>query len=228
MKPTATGAATGEDGHAWPFAVSRTKHKDWRPVMAPGHMIAQGGEYLLVHASDPGDLPSPSPVFERVVTTKRYGDLTLVARSLPATADLIGGSPKEQLLDGAGRPIQLIEGLVLHGRHRDCSSRWQDQLPSVHTIAQQVFPEFWRSEDEAAPPAPSQPLTQPGPTAHPGSEPGQITDDEVPAGSTIPAATGRLNTGGSGKPPARCVLMEVIATVVGMAILHVLIRMVRR
>jgi hypothetical protein len=228
MKPTATGAATGEEDHAWPFAVSRTRHKDWRPVMAPSHMIAQGGEYLLVHASDPGDLPSPSPVFERIVTTKRYGDLTLVARSLPATADLIGGSPQEQLLDGAGRPIQLIEGLVLHGRHRDCSSRWQDQLPNVHTIAQQAFPEFWQSEDEAAPPVPSQPLTPPGLTAHPDRDPGQNTHNGATAGGPIPVDTSQIIRNSRNNLTAHRVMATVITVIVGAAIFYVIIRLTRR
>jgi hypothetical protein len=136
-------------------------------MVAPQFMVARGGEYLLVHAADPGDAPSPSPVFERIVSSKRYGDLTLVAKSLPATADLIGGPRGEQLRDQAGRPIQLIEGLVLRGRHPGAASIWADQLTSVDAIAHETFPEFWRSEDETAAPVPSSPLTvtPPGVTA---------------------------------------------------------------
>ena len=77
---TAGEPTMNEESYAWPFAVSRNAWLDWRPCVAPAHMIAQGGEYFLVHAADPGDRPCPSPVFERVVSTERYGDLTVLAR----------------------------------------------------------------------------------------------------------------------------------------------------
>jgi hypothetical protein len=224
---TANGHAGDKEYRAYPFAVSRTPELDWRPCLGPRHMVAQGGEYFLVHAADPGDQPCPSPVFERIVTTKRYGELTLVARSLPATADLIGGSPEEQLLDRAGRPIQLIEGLVVPGRHPGCAAHWQDQLPSVHEMAKEAFPEFWRSEDEAAPPAPSQPLIKPKPRALPGTDPDQDTQGRASAAGTS-ADTGQITTDSGDKSPGRGVVISVITVIVGVAILYVIIRIARR
>jgi hypothetical protein len=207
-------AAMNEGSYAWPFAVSRNACLDWRPYMAPAPMITQGGEYFLVHAADPGDQPCPSPVFERVVSTDRYGDLTLLARCLPATADLIGGSSQEQLRDRSGRPIQLIEGLVLPGQQLGSAARWQDQLAQAHDIAQRAFPEFWQSDDEAAPPAPSQPLTR-------RSVDGEIDDSAPPSANQV----GRH---GHHMPSARCVLVTIVTVIVGLALLYTLVRAARR
>jgi hypothetical protein len=215
---TASEPAMNEGSYAWPFAVSRNSWLDWRPCVAPAHMIAQGGEYFLVHAADPGDQPCPSPVFERVVSTERYGDLTVLARCLPATADLIGGSSQEQLRDRAGRPIQLIEGLILPGRQPGSAAHWQDQLVQAHEIAQRAFPEFWRSEDEAAPPTPSQPLTRPadGQTAD-----GQTNDSK-------PGSVDQADPQGRSRPSARHVIVTTVAVIVGMAVLYLIIRAARR
>lgn len=229
MVRVAADRAAGPTGSgAWPFVVTRNRLLDWRPIVAPDFMIAQGGEYLLVHAADPGDGPTPSPLFERVVATERYGDLTLLARSRQATADLIGGSAHEQLVDRVGRPIQLIEGLVLPGRHRGCAARWQAQLARVDAIARQSFPDFWRSEDEAQLPAPSQELTEAGPAAGHEIGPGQ----DAPGGATndggAPRDTGPVGIHGSGTASRREVMTAAVAVIAGLALLYVLIRITRR
>jgi hypothetical protein len=208
--------------------VTRNRLLDWRPIVAPDFMIAQGGEYLLVHAADPGDGPAPSPLFERVVTTERYGDLTLLARSRQATADLIGGSPHEQLVDRVGRPIQLIEGLVLPGRHPGCAARWQAQLACVDAIAHQSFPDFWQSEDEAEPPAPSQPLIGAGPAAEHEIGPGQDAQGRPSADRSAPGDTGPADIHRSGTASRRQVMTAAITVIAGLAVLYVLIRIARR
>lgn len=216
---TADGPAGRPGSRAWPFVVTRNRLLDWRPIVAPDFMIAQGGEYLLIHGADPGDGPIPSPVFERIVTTERYGDLTLLACSRQATADLIGGSAQEQLVDRVGRPIQLIEGLVLPGRHPGCAARWQAQLARVDAIAQQSFLDFWQSEDEAEPPAPSRALTETGPAAEREMGPGQVASDQG-----IPVDTGQVRTQGRGYPSPRQVIAAAIASLV---VLYVVIRVTR-
>ena len=244
---TADGPAGRLGSRAWPFVVTRNRLLDWRPIVAPDFMIAQGGEYLLVHGADPGDGPIPSPVFERIVTTKRYGDLTLLASSRPATADLIGGSAQEQLVDRVGRPIQLIEGLVLPGRHPGCAARWQAQLAQVDAIAQQSFLDFWQSDDETEPPAPSRALTETGPAAEretgpaaeretgPAAEretglaaereigPGQVASDEG-----VPGDTGQVRTHSRGYPSPRQVLTAAVTVIASLVVLYVIIRVTRR
>jgi hypothetical protein len=219
-----------EEGHAWPFVVTRNRLLDWRPIVAPDFMITRGGEYLLVHAADPGDAPCPSPVFERIVTTNRYGDLTLLAKSLQATADLIGGPPSELLLDRAGRSIQLIEGLVLQGRHPGAAPFWEDQLRSVDSVAHEAFPEFWRSEDEAAPPAPSRALTGTQATVTT-----QISGGEFGVGAAI-ADIGRpggrgwvsLGDGMRSNGPVRTVVITAICVIAGLGVRRILVRAPQR
>jgi len=222
--------SSGRDESAWPFVVTRNRLLDWRPIVAPDFMIAKGGEYLLVHGADPGDGPTPSPLFERILSSERYGDLTLLARSLQATADLIGGSPQQQLLDQAGRPIQLIEGLVLPGRHPGCTVRWAGQFGHVDALAHQAFPAFWQSEDEAAAPVPSLPLTETsapptgmGSAAQPDARP-----DDLPLASDDAGRpeTGLLVTGASSR--IRRLVIITVTVIVGIVVLHILIRITRR
>jgi len=220
---TADGPAGRLGSRAWPFVVTRNRLLDWRPIVAPDFMIAQGGEYLLVHGADPGDGPIPSPVFERIVTTKRYGDLTLLACSRHATADLIGGSSQEQLVDRVGRPIQLIEGLVLPGRHPGCAARWQAQLAQVDAIAQQSFLDFWQSDDETEPPAPSRALTETGSAAEREMDPGQVASDKG-----VPGDTGQVRIHGRGYPSPRQVLTAAVTVIASLVVLYVVIRVTRR
>jgi hypothetical protein len=228
VRIAADGAAGPAGSGAWPFVVTRNRLLDWRPIVAPDFMIDRGGEYLLVHAADPGDVPAPSPLFERVVTTERYGDLTLLARSRQATADLIGGSAQEQLVDRVGRPIQLIEGLVLPGRHPGCAARWQAQLARVDAFARRAFPGFWQSEDEAEPPAPSQALTEAGPAAGHEIGPGQ----DAPGGATSDSGprrdTGPVGIHGGGTASRRQAMTAAVTVIAGLALLYVLIRITRR
>jgi hypothetical protein len=208
-----------EQDCAWPFAVSRTVLHDWSPVHAPQFMIARGGEYLLVHAADPGDLPCPSPVYERIVTTKRYGDLTLLARCRQATADLVGGSPQEQLRDRVGRPIQLIEGMVLPGRHPGCTAHWQHELAQVHAITRKSFPDFWRSEDEAAPPAPSYALAKTQPAIQTDADPSEAAPGTATTSRSTSMGPGQTSTH-QGTSRARRVLVSVVTVIVVIAILR--------
>lgn len=199
-----------EQQYAWGFAVTRNKLLDWRPMLAPEFMIAQGGEYFLVHAADPEDGPDPSRVVERIVTSERYGDLTLVVRNIEATADLIGGSPREQLLDRTGRPIQMIEGLVLRGRHPGSAARWEDQLTRVDVMARRAFPRFWESEDEAEPPVPSQPLTR--------SEPGAQIESSDGEPGPRPATVSKRRAARRSKARGSSTVSPLIkrATIIGM------------
>jgi hypothetical protein len=213
---TAREIAMDEGSYAWPFAVSRNPWLDWRAYVTPAHMIAQGGEYFLVHAADPGDQPCPSPVFERVVSTERYGDLTVLARCLPATADLIGGSSQEQLRDRVGLPIQLIEGLILPGRQPGSAARWHDQLIQAHEIAQRIFPEFWRSEDEAAPPTSSQPLTR------------HSADELASNGQAEDSEPGSADRAGRCRLWSRRVIVATVAVIVVAALVYIMIRAARR
>lgn len=218
-----------EQRYAWGFAVTRNKLLDWRPMMAPDFMIVQGGEYFLVHAADPGNGPDPSRVIERIVTSERYGDLTLVVRSIEATADFIGGSPQEQLTDRAGRPIKVIEGLVLRGRHPGSATYWEDQLADVDLMARQVFPKFWESEDEAEPPVPSQPLTRSESSAQPESSGGEAAPGAATSDSSQQKSAHRIRAqGGSAVSPfmKRAAIIGLIL-VAGLLLLYFLINAVR-
>jgi hypothetical protein len=145
------------EAQAWPFIVARNATLDWRPILAPPFLIDAHADYLLVtETSGPGpELTKPSVT---VVKSARAGTITIVYSSIPATTELLGRQPAEPLLDHFGRPLHVVEGLVLRGDHRALPSGLQPTLDRVRTETLRLLTAFWNEEDEAAPPAPSQPI----------------------------------------------------------------------
>lgn len=142
---------------AWPFIVARNATLDWRPILAPPFLIDAQADYLLVTETSGPDpeLTQPSVT---VVKSAQAGTITVVYSSIPATTELLGRQPAEPLLDRFGRPLHVVEGLVLRGDYRDLPSGLQPTLERVRAETLRLLPAFWDEEDEAAPPAPSQPM----------------------------------------------------------------------
>jgi len=145
-------------GEAWPFVVTRNRVLDWRPIIAPGFMVEQGGYYLLTHESaTEEDQPSTAPR-ERVISTERFGDLTLVYTTAPATRRLLGEDSDQVLTDRGSRRISITAGLVLRGRRPGAATRWQHRLGDVTQMAAEAFPKFWATDDEKTEVIASQPV----------------------------------------------------------------------
>jgi hypothetical protein len=143
---------------AWPFVVTRNRVLDWRPIIAPEFMVEQGGYYLLTpESATEEDQPSTAPR-ERVISTERFGDLTLIYTTAPATQRLLGEASDQVLTDKGSRRISITAGLVLRGRHWGAAARWQHRLSDVTQMAAETFPKFWATDDEKTEVIASQPV----------------------------------------------------------------------
>jgi hypothetical protein len=147
---------TGRSIEAWPFAVMRNPVLDWRPVLAPPFLIDSGGDYGLVLAT----WEASAQMQVRVIENSRDGALTLVFRRVPATGNHIGdGAPDASLHDRHGRPISIVEGLVIPGRRDAPARELTHAMEQVDTLLREHLPQFWNETDEAASAARSSPLT---------------------------------------------------------------------
>lgn len=142
---------------AWPFIVARNASLDWRPILAPPFLIDARADYLLVtETSDPDpELPQPRTI---EVESVQAGRLTIVFSTLPATSHLLGRQSEETLLDRFGRPMHIVDGLVLRGGRRGRTGSMENALDRVRAETLRRFPDFWEESDESTPPARSEPI----------------------------------------------------------------------
>lgn len=142
---------------AWPFIVARNATLDWRPILAPPFLVDAQADYLLVtETSGPGG--DTAQLSLSVVESSTAGTITLVFRSTPATSDLLGSTPAEPLLDRFGRPLHVVEGLVLRGDHRTPPGELRPAVDRVRNQTLRLLPAFWEEESEAAATLRSEPM----------------------------------------------------------------------
>lgn len=137
------------DLEAWPFIVARNATLDWRPILAPPFLVDAQADYLLVtETSGPGR--DPAQVSRSVVDSAKAGTITLVFCSTTATSDLLGRTPTEPLLDRFGRPLHVVEGLVIRGAHRASPDDLRPAIDAVRAETLRLLPAFWDEESETA------------------------------------------------------------------------------
>lgn len=169
---------------AWPFIVARNATLDWRPILAPPFLVDAQADYLLVtETSAPGeDANQPNLA---VIESAKVGTITLAFRSIPATSALLGRTPVEPLADRFGRPLHVVEGIVIRGAHRVHWGHLRPAIDGVRAETLSLWPAFWEQESETDPPARSQPTpvsaaTQ-GTTGHPPNEEREPKNGNWPA-----------------------------------------------
>jgi hypothetical protein len=134
---------------AWPFIASRNPTLDWRPILAPDFLIEARADYLLLtETASPDPHPLWPTIEEKVVESARAGTVTLLFSSFAATNELLGEESDEQLLDGFGRPIHVVLGLVFRGRQHVPRSEQEAAVESVRSLTVKHFPAFWHEERE--------------------------------------------------------------------------------
>ena len=126
---------------AWPFLISRNKVLDYRTVVAPDFMRENQTAPLLAKSAG-GTFTEPNTA---VLSTIPNAKVTLVFRVLTARAQYLAkyeNKEDDTLRDSDGRPIKLIEGIVLRGLNREISIT-ADIFDEVHRQLQNDFQRFW-------------------------------------------------------------------------------------
>jgi hypothetical protein len=128
---------------AWPFLVSRNAVFDYRVIVAPQYMVDNKVTSLLAKAAS-GDFTQPMSAIYREIhhPNPKVGDLSLLFCILQANTRHLGLEENEALKDEYGRPIRLIEGLVVRGRLPKIVVT-QSDLERAHMLMRKDYLAFW-------------------------------------------------------------------------------------
>ncbi|WP_261570446.1 hypothetical protein [Frankia gtarii] len=140
---------------SWMFLVTRNRELDWRAILAPSFLIDANDDFRLVtRTATPAH---PQPPTARALDVPGHPQLTLLYRSRPA-GELLG-LPTAR--DRFGRPIFVVEGMVVDGPVSPAPEVIQAAIEDGLTGLEDLVRDFWKQSDEAAPPlvAPCRPIT---------------------------------------------------------------------
>ena len=139
--------------NAWPFLVSRTKYVDYQPVVTPSFL--QGRAAFLLAEAAVGEKTEPGYAWYREIHGPQSRNVSLIFRIVEAGTDFIHAQPGRRLRDEEGRPILLIEGLVL----LQGSSKMfvlSSDFAMVRQQIQKAYANFWHTSDAVFEAVPSQ------------------------------------------------------------------------
>ncbi|HYG82907.1 MAG TPA: hypothetical protein VD861_21095 [Pyrinomonadaceae bacterium] len=117
---------------------------DYVTVVAPDFICESGAAYDLARLAGGRQTPGGQAYYLEVHESK-MGEMTLVFQVVEATAEDIGESDHKKLRDEHGRPIYLIEGIVIPSLLPDVRVT-KDDLDKVHALMAESFKEFWGRE----------------------------------------------------------------------------------
>jgi len=141
---------------AWPFLVSRNRKFGYRTVVAPQFLYDQNLSGLLAETAG-GDVTDQGYANYYEITGSTVGDIILIFRVVRAEEHYVGGKGNEVLLDQNGRPIDLVEGIVLREKARDVKVTDGD-LQQAHEQIEKAYQEFWNSTTSLPTVKPSTPI----------------------------------------------------------------------
>lgn len=98
---------------AWPFLISSSPHSDFRVVVAPEFITQANATREIIRASDDSFRTEDGQAIYLRGYRKGVGIINIVLRARTYTARMLGKNMDEQLLDKAGRPVWVSEGIVL-------------------------------------------------------------------------------------------------------------------
>lgn len=111
------GGPSGHEMDAWPFLVSRGRRLGYRVVVAPDFLRAAGEAGILFAAAESGPGVNTHDTRLRVVQTQTGEVLSLVYRVVTARDEEMGDMEAPFIRDRHGRPIPMVEGYAVRGRH---------------------------------------------------------------------------------------------------------------
>lgn len=137
----------------WPFLVGCSKRFDYRTVVAPD-FLCDAHQPALLSSTVRGDLTAPHEAFlyqfnlDRPITLEGIStrSIILIYRVVEARSEYIGLEGNDVLRDKAGRPIYLVEGLVLLEQGLSSPSRpivSKEDLDALHDLMQRDYQAFW-------------------------------------------------------------------------------------
>jgi hypothetical protein len=128
--------------NAWPFLIGRAKHAGYRVVVVPDFMADAASVDALSGAARDVRLPRDTAC-ARELRGLECGPVTVVYRSFSPRADDYGLG-EDALTDGFGRPVRVIEGVVL----RSAAAAGLPEikvadLDRAHSAVGEAYRDFW-------------------------------------------------------------------------------------
>lgn len=133
---------------AWSFLVSCNLYIDYRTVIAPDFICDADIAFFLTQAAGE-NITKPGTALYREVYHSLAGQLTLIFRVIPATAENTGLPGNGVLKDTFGRGIDLIEGVVLKGIRPDVYIS-EATLGQIHEQVIERYRKFWDTDTPAS------------------------------------------------------------------------------
>jgi len=133
---------------AWSFLVSCNLYIDYRTVIAPDFICDADVAFFLTQAAGE-NITKPGTALYREVYHSIAGQLTLIFRVIPATAENTGLPGNGVLKDTFGRGIDLIEGVVLKGIRPDVYIS-EATLGEIHEQVIARYRKFWDTDTPAS------------------------------------------------------------------------------
>ncbi|CAD0228432.1 conserved hypothetical protein [Planktothrix agardhii] len=133
---------------AWSFLVSCNLYIDYRTVIAPDFICDADIAFFLTQAAGE-NITKPGTALYREVYHSIAGQLTLIFRVIPATAENTGLPGNGVLKDTFGRGIDLIEGVVLKGIRPDVYIS-EATLDQVDEQIIERYRKFWDTDTPAS------------------------------------------------------------------------------
>ncbi|MGN7200338.1 hypothetical protein [Arthrobacter sp. SAFR-044] len=133
----------------WPFIVARNPELDWRPIYAPDFLVQDKNDFMLVLQT--GSAPHQESILTKTIDVRHRGRFTLAFRSRPASQMLRDTEGKDRF----GRPIHVIEGLVVPGWHPIDEAGVERLLDAQQELTAELLGAFWGTSSEQALAVPS-------------------------------------------------------------------------
>jgi hypothetical protein len=175
----------------WPFLVSRNRTLGYRTVVAPDFLIQAGAAGILAEIT-----PGERDATPRLCTLARTpaGPLAIIYHVVSARDE------KTALLDGFGRPIDWVVGLIFKGKSAPSVSA--TTLTQAHRLVSPAYATFWQ-------------MTTPGP---PQSAPAVLLSDGqlLEAADLTPAVRNESYSAGQRR------LILVLASVIVVLVIAIL------
>lgn len=132
---------------AWPFLVGRNKNLTHQTIVSPHFLNEQEMSILLAEAAG-GPENGPDDAYYREINSKGNTDLSLIFRVMRAKARDYGLGANEYLKDKVGRPILMIEGIVVPGHIGSLKDGGviSEALQIAHTRVEGVYRDFWNED----------------------------------------------------------------------------------
>jgi len=129
---------------AWPFLISASPHRDYTPVVVPDFIKEAGAVREVIRAAG-GFETGPGEAIYFKGFRDGVGVVDLVFRVVDGTAAMLGQEGNEVLRDKQGRPIRLVEGIVLRNSLTE-EPFTQAHLDDAHKAVEGHFRRFWNQE----------------------------------------------------------------------------------